>query len=748
MRSLLLLASLAASVAIPGSGVGKGQPLTVERLEASPDLDGPVARGVKIAPDSARVTFLQGRSDDLEQQDLWEYHIADGVRRLLVDSRALLAQLGGAEQLDEVELARRERQRIFASGIIEYDYSPDGKALLFPLGGDLYYLPIGGKPRRLTNTEATETDAQVSPLGRYVSFVREQNLFVLDLSTGKERALTTAGGGAVSYGMADFAAQEEMSRFTGYWWSKDDTHIAFTRVDETPVTLVNRYEIAAAGVTSVPQRYPFAGEANATVELFVIELANGSVREVALGDDKDFYLARVDYAADGTLAVQRQSRDQKRLDLIFVAPSTLAQTLVLSEVAETWINLHSDLQFVGTGSRFLWTSERSGFRHLYLYQNDGSLIRQLTTGDWPVAGTGRSGGGVKAVDEARGEVYFTGWRSTPTEQNLYRLKLDGTGPIQQLTDSGGWHSAAVARDGSFFVDSGQTPTRPPYTAIRDRDGQLLTFILENALDKAHPYFTYLSEHRPRSFGTLKAEDGTPLHYQLTLPANFDEARTYPAIVHVYGGPEGALVHKRWTINLDQVLARSGFLVFTLDNRGTGNRGVAFDAPIYRNLGDIEVQDQVAGARFLRALPYVDAQRIGVYGWSYGGTMSLLSLFKAPEIFKAGIAGAPVVDWRLYDTHYTERYLGDPAAGDAYKSASPLSYVDGLRGHLLLIHGMADDNVFFDNSIQLMSALQKAGKPFELMTYPGKRHRISGEAERVHLNRLQLDFFQRRLSGSD
>ena len=736
-NSILLLLVLPVLFA----GQAHAEKLTVARLEASPGLDGAIAQGVKISPDGQRVTFLQGRPENKLQQDLWEYHIADKTRRMLVDSVALL---GGEEELDEVELARRERQRITATGIVEYSFSPDGMALLFPLGGDLYYLPIGGEPRRLTETEATETDAKISPEGNYVSFIREQNLYVIDLETGKERALTSDGQGAISFGMADFAAQEEMYRTTGYWWSKDDSRVAFTRVDETGVTLVDRYEIGADGVSSVAQRYPFAGEANSVVQLFVLELASGQLQEIDLGEDKDIYLARVDFSPDGTLAVQKQSRDQKRLDLIFIDPVSHKQKLVLTESSDTWINLHSDLKFFDDGSHFTWTSERSGFRHIYLYAKNGELVSQLTSGKWPVAETARSGGGIEAVDEEGGYVYFTGWNVTPTEQHLFRTSLSGKGLVTQLTGAGGWHSASVAPDGSFFVDNGQSQGRPPYSAIRDRDGELITYITENALDEDHPYTPYWPDHRPREFGVIETPDGIELQYQLTLPAGFDPARQYPAIVYLYGGPGGAAVKKTWSADFNQVLAQNGFVVFTVDNRGTGDRGTAFDDVIYRNMGDYEVRDQVTGARWLMEKPFVDATRVGIHGWSYGGYMTLLCMFKAPDVFKAGIAVAPVVDWRLYDTHYTERYMGDPADGDFYERSSPINYVDGLEGKLLLIHGMADDNVFFDNSIKLIVAMQKAGKQFELMTYPGKRHGIKGEAERTHLNELRLDFFKRYL----
>lgn len=722
--------------------------LTISRLVTSPSLSGPVARGVKISPDGTRVTYLQGRAEDQKQLDLWEYHIADSEKRLLVDSLALQ---GGEETLEEVELARRQRARISSYGIIEYEWAPDGKALLFPLGGDIYYLALGSEPRRLTRTEATETDARISPKGGYVSFIREQNLHVMDLDTGEERAITTGGKGAVSYGMAEFVAQEEMYRFTGYWWSKDDRRLAFTRIDESAVELKNRYEIGVNGVTTVPQRYPFAGTGNAVVELFVMELSSGEIREVELGADKDFYLVRVDFSPDGTLAVQKQSRDQKTLELIFVDPLTMEQTVVLREEQPHWLNLHSDLNFLDDGKHFIWTSERSGFNHIYLYRRDGTLVRQLTDGKWAVAGEGRGGSGVRAVDEAGGYVWFAAFPETTTEKHLYRVPLSG-GDREQMTAAGGWYDATMAADGRFYVENGQGPMRPPYTAIRNSSGELLTFITENPLDASHPYYPFLEGHSGFTFGTLAAEDGTALNYRLSLPAGFDPARKYPAVVYLYGGPGGGMVTKTWPVNgrangFNQVLNRSGYVVFTLDNRGTSDRGKAFEDVLYRNMGDFEVRDQLRGLDWLKSQSFVDPENVGIHGWSYGGYMTLMLMTKAPGAFRAGISGAPVTNWRLYDTHYTERYMGDPNDGDGrYEISSPLTYAESLSDPLLIVHGMADDNVFFDHTVQMIDALQKASIPFEMMTYPGKRHGITGEAETAQMWNMYLEFFNRHLKG--
>ncbi|MCK5041434.1 MAG: S9 family peptidase, partial [Sphingomonadales bacterium] len=415
--------------------------------------------------------------------------------------------------------------------------------------------------------------------------------------------------------------------------------------------------------------------------------------------------------------------------------------------SDTWINLHSDLTFLGGGAQFIWTSERTGYNHAYLYNKDGSLVHALTEGSWVLSSASRSGGAVRAVDEDAGYLYVTGSRETPLEKHLYQVPLAG-GEITRLTSEGGWHDAWLSAGGSFFVDKGQSPTRPPYTAIRKLDGSLLTYIEENALDESHAYHPYLADNSDRVFGELQADDGTTLHYQMYLPTDFDENKKYPALVFHYGGPGPQMVRKVWQVDLKQVLAQNGYIVFTLDNRGSANRGKAFEEHIYHAMGGVEVRDQALGANYLKSLPYVDADNMGVFGWSYGGYMTLMMMLKEPDLYKAGIAGAPVVDWKLYDTHYTERYLGNPNEGDVYEKTSPITYVDSLKGDLLVIHGMADDNVFFDNTVMLMSALQGARKQFQLMTYPGKRHRITGEAETAHLRQMQLDFFNEKLKGDD
>lgn len=722
------------------SGPAFAEDLSLDRLFGSPDLDGEALKDLKISPDGARVTYLKGKKDNARQLDLWEYNIALGAHRLLVDSQELL---GGEEVLSEEEKSRRNRMRIIDSGIVSYGWDAAGKALIFPLGGDVYYKPLDGPVRQLTATEAYETDIKVSPAGHYVSFIRDRNLYMIDLATGEERQLTFDGGGAISNGIAEFVAQEEMDRFTGYWWAKDDSKIAFERVDESPVDIVERYEIAADGsVTIIRQRYPRAGTANVLVTLGVLDLGSGAVSWIDLGPDHDIYLTRVKWLPDSEhLTFQRESRDQKTLDLILVNADGSGEKPLIREAAKTWINLTHDLKFIEGRDEFLWTSERSGFRHIYVYGLDGTLKRQLTDGDWVVSS-------IAGYDPETGMVLFEGFRDTVLEKHLYTVPIDG-GDIMNVTEEGGWHSTVVPKKGKVFIDKYSSDTTPPRTLLKAVDGTLIATLTENPLDETHPYYPFAASHATREFGTTTTPDGTVLHYSLMKPADFDPSRKYPAIVFLYGGPGVTpKVRNDWNLDFPQFLARNGYLVFTLDNRGTPNRGKAFEDPIYRAMGGIEVEDQAWGAEVLKAMPFVDENRVGIYGWSYGGYMTLNMLLKKPGLFAAGFSGAPVTDWRLYDTHYTERYMGDPNGADAeaYEKSGILPYVDNLKDKLLLIHGMADDNVLFSNSVRLIAALEEQETLFEFMAYPGERHHVSSKGMEVHVWLTVFDFFERNLKG--
>jgi dipeptidyl-peptidase-4 len=724
-------------LALGACAVNAAETLTIERLVEDPALSGPAPRQLKLSPDGQRVTYLRGKDDAQNVLDLWEFHVPSRKARVLVDSAALTG--AGEEQLSDEEKARRERLRIAGtSGIVDYQWSADGKQLLFPLAGSLYVYRLGAKAedavKQIARAEdGFATDPKFSPRGRYVSFVRERTLLAIDIESGSEIALSPTGDGTLSYGMAEFVAQEEMDRHTGYWWAPDDSAVAFARVDEANVPVEKRFEIYPDRTEVIEQRYPAAGKPNADLRLFVRRIEDAADVEIDLGDQRDIYLARVDWLPDASaLLVQRQSRDQRTLDLLLARAEDGSANTILSESSDTWINLHNDLRVLPDGNSFIWSSENSGHAHLELRAIDGSLIRPLTRGPWVVDS-------VLAVDPKRRRVYFAGNADDPREKHVYWTSLDtGTpGSATRVSLLRGWHEAVFSDDARIYVDTFSDENTPPQLRLHDYSGKELAVLEANKVDGDHPYRPYMDGHRKAEFGSLTASDGQTLNYRVIKPAGFVEGQRYPALVRVYGGPHVQYVQRRWDERwglFDQVLAQRGFVVFTLDNRGSARRGLAFEAPIHRRMGGPEVEDQLAGIRWLAQQAFVDSQRIGVFGWSYGGYMSLMLLAKHSSEIAAGVAVAPVTEWRLYDTHYTERYMDDPAAhSGAYDRSAIFAHLAGLTSPLLLVHGMADDNVLFTHSTQLMAALQDRGTRFDLMTYPGGKHGInSTPAMRKHV----------------
>jgi dipeptidyl-peptidase-4 len=722
------------------------QQLTLEAITGDTPLSGPTLVQPRFSPDGARITFLKGKAENRNQLDLWAFDVATKQAALLVDSKALLPD--GEGELSDEEKARRERQRTASlSGIVEYAWFPDSRRLLFPLGGELYLFDLAAPDagaRKLTSGEGFATDPKVSPKGGFVSFIRGRNLWVVEVASGAEAQLTADGSDVIGNGVAEFVADEEMNRHTGYWWAPDDSAIAFARIDETPVPIRERFEIYPDRTEVVRQRYPAAGEANVLIQLGVIApKAGADVRWIDLGEEKDIYLARVDWASPQRLLFQRQSRNQRLLALVAVELASGEQETLVTERSETWVNLHELLHVLADGS-LLWGSERSGFQHLYRMDADGRDARALTRGKWMVED-------LLAVDEARGVVFFSGTKDGALERHVYRVRLDGRGEPERLTRDAGMHAASFDAKAERFVSLWSNATTPPQTQLFDRDGALIATLVENTLAEGHPYFAYRSIHGPVEFGTIKAADNrTDLSYSLIKPPGFDARKKYPVVVYVYGGPAAQTVTNSWPGRGDhffsRYLAQQGYVVFSLDNRGTPRRGQAFLSALYRQQGTVEVEDQLNGIAWLRAQPWVDARRIGVHGWSNGGYMTLMLLARSRGAYACGVSGAPVTDWALYDTHYTERYMDLPQANpEGYDKARVLAHIEGLTEPLLLIHGMADDNVLFSNATVLMSALQQRAQPFELMTYPGAKHGLRG-ADALHRYRMTEAFFGRCLGA--
>lgn len=733
-------------------GLGR---LTPERLHASPSIDGTSLARARIAPSGEFVTVLKGRADDARQQDLWAYDIETGEGRLLVSSTDLL---GAPEELSEEEQNRRERARVYASGIVSYSWVGDS-LLMFPLGGDVYLYDLEtSESRQVTATSAFETDPKVSKDGSLVAYVRGNELYVKELNTGLERQLTDSSTDTIRNATASFVVQEELGRNTGYWLSPDSRRVAFTQIDESPIEIETRANIGPDGITTLDQRYPFAGTDNATVKLGVVGTNPNRTRWIDLGPDEDIYLTRVAWAPNNkALYAGVLSRDHKTHTIYHVDLSDYSSDVFYQETSETWLNIRSDFKPVEGGLRMI--SERDGMRRYYEITADGA---QALTPDGLLVGNIRC-----TADD--GSLYLTGWQDSPVSTHLFKVEtvaapMDVDNPdatteptrvATQITVADGQHGAAFNRDCSRYLGSYSGDNTPSQVRAFEADGTPLTWLSENALNAEHPYAPYLAGHIVPEYGTLNAEDGSALHYQLYKPLDLKPGEQRASVTIVYGGPGVQRVMNRWQRkHLARMLAHHGFVVFALDGRGSTNRGKDFEDVLYRALGRAEVVDQTVGAEWLKQQTFIDPERMGVYGWSYGGYMTLMMLGQT-DLYASGVSGAPVTDWALYDTAYTERYLGDPRIGNpnytqgAYEEGSVFAHLDGLTEPVLLIHGMADDNVVFRHTVKLVDAMQKRGRHnLTLMTYPGEKHGFRAETSRIHRDRELLEFFLETLDLTD
>ncbi|MCX7618102.1 S9 family peptidase [Tepidiforma sp.] len=679
--------------------------LTIADLARFPRPGLNVPGGLGFTPDGRAVTYLHSAEGNLVRS-LWQLDLETGERRVIAGPPPATTS---EQQLSREEELRRERARLRELGVTSYEFAVRAPVptLLVPGGGRLWLRVGDGGLEPVPGSEGA-IDPHLSPAGDRIAFVRDGDLYVLPAAGGEPRRLTHDAEDGLTNGLAEFIAQEELERDRGFWWSPDGDRIAFIRADSRHIP---EYPIVHQGKADIDierHRYPFAGQPNAILDLGIVRLDDGRVEWLDLGPDRDLYIAHVGWRPDGALAVQVLSRDQRTLRIVVFEPGRPGRVL-LEEHQEPWINLAGETIFLADG-RILWSSERSGFRHLYLLSPDGALERQLTSGEWMVTS-------VLGVDEARGLAYFAATRESPLERHLYRVPLAGGEP-ERLTPEHGWHAGVLAPGGAWLLDSWSSREHPPCVVARDLlDGRVVPVHEPEPVDAPSLGLAIPEFHE------VAAPDGTLLYGALYRPAPSD--RPAPVVVSVYGGPHVQRVVDDWTLTVDlraQYLAQQGIAVFKLDNRGSSGRGLAFEAHIARRMGTVEVEDQVGGVRYLAGLPGLDTSRVGIYGWSYGGYMTLMCLLKAQEVFRVGVAGAPVTDWDGYDTGYTERYMGTPAENpDGYREASALVHAHRLEGRLLLVHGMTDENVHFRHTARFIVALTEAGKPYDLLIFPEERH---------------------------
>jgi dipeptidyl-peptidase 4 len=691
-------------------------PELVARLPR-PGMDAPSS--ITYAPDGSYVSYLYSGRGDLVN-DLWRLDLKTGRRE-----RWLTPPGDGTEAaMSREEALRRERQRILTTGITHYAWAEDANVLVLPIGDTVYVW----RGDALTKLVDHAVDPSVSNDGRRLFFVREGEVWSIDEDgTGP---LTSGAEPGVTNGLAEFIAQEELDRHKGYWPSPDGSLVAFEQVDERHIPVYPIVHQASDKPEVEEHHYPFAGEANARVKLGVASVS-GAVTWLDIGPDDEVYLARVDWHPDGRLFVQLLSRDQRRLELRSFAPGQWSSRTLLLDESKTWVNLHDDLRFVKETGEFTWSSERSGYRHLSLHGPDGSLTRRLTMGEWPVDG-------VRGIDSKGRQLYFAAWTETPVECHLYRVSLDGGEPVR-VTVEPGMHDVVVAPDGSSFVDLFSSRTLPPTCVVRQADGTPIWTL--------HDPPAIELDLSPPELHSFQTRDGATLHAAVYRPAT--KARA-PLIVDVYGGPKFQAVTDSWkmTVNLRaQLLASKGFVVMQVDNRGSDRRGVAFESAIALNLGDLGLRDQVEAVQWLQSLGIANPTKAGIFGWSGGGYMTAMALVKAPEVFSVGVAGAPVTSWDGYDTGYTERYMGTPASNpEGYRASSVMTYADRLRGKLMLVHGLLDENVHFRHSARLMQALIDKQKPFDVMLYPNERHLPRFLEDRIVMETRILEYFLTHLGA--
>lgn len=720
MLSMSFLGKLFLTLSIALSLAAQKKPVTLDSLKQRPV--GEIPLSPLWAPNGFQFAYLKAG-------DLNLYDCRTRTAKVIFPKLSSLSQQAVKDSRPEGAFNWQNR-RVSEQRI---QWAPDSSALLVVEGGDLFWVtPSNSEAKQLTRTEATESDPKLSPDGKKVSYRIDNDLYFLDIASGKSTRLTRDGSETLLNGKLDWVYPEELDLSTAYWWSPDSARIAYLQFDTSKVMIYPQADLIKTPALLEPERYPQAGTPNSDVRLGVVDLDTTKTRWMDFGETRDYLLARVHWLNAREVAVQRFTRTQDKMEFLSADWETRQVRRVFAESDPYWLNVHSLTRLDPARKQLLWASERSGFRHLYLASYDGKQ-EQITRGDWEVSD-------VSAVHFDKKLVYYTSTEVSPLERHLYSISFDGKNK-KRLTTETGTHTISMSPTAEFYTAAHSAIDQPSRQTLHSADGTLLAELTprnRKALDE--------NDILPTEFISFKAKDGATLIARLIKPKNFDPKKKYPAIVVVYGGPHAQNVRNLWNggLNLDQVFAHRGYVIWQVDNRGSGGRGHLWESKLYRKFGEIEVADQKAGIEHLISLGFVDPTRIGMHGWSYGGYMTLNTMLSESKLIRAGISGAPVTNWLLYDTIYTERYLGTPQENEkGYRESSPVHKAGNLEGKLMLVHNFGDDNVLFQNMLQMTDALQRAGKHFELHVYPQKSHGVSGSA-RYHLNEAMVDFFERHL----
>ncbi len=689
------------------------KPVTLETMTPPPHRP-----AITWSPDGKRFAWI-------DEKAIWQYDVASKKKQQLVSLGPMEDK--AIKPTNPEEFNWRNRRVSEHS----FQWSSSGGEMLVSVAGDLFLLYVdSGKWEQLTATSEPEHDPKLSPDGHFVSFRRGHDLYSLEIASKKVTRLTEDSSATLWNGELDWVYPEELEISTAHWWSPDSSQIAYLQFDVAREPVFPQVDLLSWRAVAEPERFPQPGTPNADVRLGVVPSTGGATHWMDIGDPRDHLLARVYWSPDSrSLAYERLNRVQNQLELGLADARAGNSRVLLTEQDSYWINVNDDFRFLSKGRQFLWGSERDGYHHLYLCSVDEKRVTQLTKGDWEVTE-------VAGVSEESRAVFFLSTEQSPLERQLYRVRLDGRGK-QRLTGGAGTHSVSMGPTTEFYMDTASSLAAPPRRTLHDSDGAQIAVFQEAVPPDV--------EILPTEIVKLKAADGAQLYARMIKPARFSPDKKYPVVVMIYGGPHAQAVRDAWSGgNFDQVLAQKGYLIWQLDNRGSSGRGHIWESKIYHETGVQELRDQLDGLHYLQTLGFADMNRVGISGWSYGGYMTLYALANAPDAFRAGIAGAPVTDWRNYDTIYTERYMGLPDENpEGYKRSSPQTNAADIKARLLIVHNIEDDNVHFQNTMQIVNALQKAGKQFEMLVYPQKSHGVGGPVRKQMLQGM-LNFFDKTL----
>ncbi|MCK9407997.1 MAG: alpha/beta fold hydrolase [Bacteroidetes bacterium] len=712
-------------------GVAGDKSLSIDDIFGSTKFLTRSLKAVQWMKDGRSFTFLD--TDTVSKSiAVFQMEVKTGVQTMVVSGASL--------QLSSGDPAFR-----FSS----YQWSPDEKSILFvssppekqylsrvtPAGNLFLYTITTKQFIRITNVAVPQYNQKFSPDSKMIGFVRENNIYCYDIFSGSEKQLTMDGTEHRINGKFDWVYEEEFGISDGWKWSPDGSRIAYWQLDEHRVPEYTLTEWDSTHLNLVTMRYPKPGDKNSVVKIGMVDLTSGTTEWIDLGMNDDIYIPRMQWTNENTVvSFQRLNRAQNTIELMYYNVLTKSIRAILKETSDTWVEVHDDLRFLKNGT-FLWSSEKNGYNHLYHYKSDGTLINQITKGQWDVDA-------MYGIDEKNETIYYTSSEQSPMERHVYSIRLDGK-KKRQLSVIPGTHSAIFSPTFDNCIATFSSVSSPPKITMNKNDWTELFSIEKNELPILKQY-----KLGTVSFTTFTTSDGVVLNASIITPEKFDSTKQYPVVVYTYGGPGSQVVKNAWGGSYylwHSLLAEKGYLIFMVDNRGTGARGVAFKKIIYKKLGKWELNDQIEGAKYLASLSFVDKNRIGIWGWSYGGYMSSMAILVGSDYFRSAIAVAPVTHWKFYDTIYSERFMGTPENNpEGFTESAPLNYADKLKGRFLLIHGTSDDNVHFQNSATLVSALQQSKKQFTTMFYPNKNHGIGGTTTKIHLFSLMTDFLLENL----